>query len=81
MFKENDIIVRTGGTQAYGSFGVMYIVKEARKHDVIVLVNGHGEICPSNFNIRLATQLEINAYNKGIRNINDIKKQLIIEIY
>ena len=83
MFKKNDIIVRIN--KHCNRLFVDDIVKvhSYRSSSDLSIYDKNEEEDSGwwSMNFRLATQQEINAYNRGIRNINDIKKQLIIQIY
>jgi len=82
MFKQNDIVVNFKYNYQITKIGSIYKLErdECRNqiHGIGGYKNGSNDVNSKDF--RLATPLEIIAYNQGIRNINDIKN-LNYEIY
>lgn len=78
MFKKDDIVVRIGGSVDY--FGTIYKCRQDSNRDYSYVYSlNKNPICPDNSSLRKATLEEINAFNSGIRNIEDIKNY--VEIY
>ena len=77
-FKINDIVVRIKcehrPNHLLGTLTKVYIINRLAIRDNNDIEHGFD-------NIRHATKAEIKAYNKGIRNINDIKQLKLIQIY
>lgn len=85
MFKKNDIVVRIGNEKDshynIGELGKVTELDRCIKNTRIeIQFCKDGMLIPLIENIRLATPLEIIAYNQGITNINDIK-DMNYEIY
>jgi hypothetical protein len=74
--KIGDIVVLTGGN--YTSHKLNELIKIVSflndRPQSQEILNDNNRVYLNKFNLRLATQPEINAYNRGIRNISQIKK-------
>ena len=77
-FKIGSIIIRIAERASWAPIGFISKVLTNYKYSEY---NSKSTTSIETIQWRLATQQEINAYNKGIRNISQIKKQLIIQIY
>lgn len=84
MFKNDDILVSLTNTKTGRLMGDIILITNSNSyHTSYIYGNGnYCEIHNSNYGqLRSATLNEIKAYNKGIRNIKDIIKELEYEIY
>ncbi len=83
MFKKGDIVVCISKGYNVTKENDIYKleVNETNYGNVHGKTGNKGNNNFSSTSIRIATQQEINAYNKGITNINDIKNNIIYEIY
>jgi len=75
MIKEGTIMVSLNDGRI--KIKEMFIVFKNHEYKAYTTLNGWKE----QGEFRLATKEEIKAYNRGIRHINDIKKETTYEIY
>ncbi len=82
MFKKGNIVICISNGYNVTNNGDIYILEVDEYCNNVHGKSGNkGNNNFSSKSVRIATQIEINAYNKGIRNINDIKNNKTYEIY